>query len=96
MGNHKQRAGVNDIVDSRRAERAACAARDRPDVKRWVRRLKRLLRDMPDGLEMFVGDSVTVLATGPAREHFMTVYGGKDTAAVVDSVTDGRWDGGGW
>jgi len=33
-------------------------------------RLKRLVKDTPEGLEVYVGETVAVLARGPNEEHF--------------------------
>ena len=96
MGCHTVTPGQNDIVDSQQAEDAADEARLRPEVRRWIARLKRLLKDMPDGLEVYVGESVAVLATGPNGDNFMTDTGGVDPSAVIESFNDSRWDGGGW
>jgi len=84
------------IVDSTAAQDAAEAARSRPEVVRWMRRLQRLMADMPDGLEMFVGETVAVCATGPNGESFHTSTGCHDASSVVDSYNDRRWDGGAW
>jgi len=96
MGNSQVTPGPGDLVDPALAERMASEAGERPEVKRWVRRLGRLIKDMPPGLEVFVGEGVAVLTTGPNGEHFMTGTGGAEAHAVVDSFNDGRWDGGGW
>lgn len=96
MGSHKVPPREGDIVDSGQAADAADAASERPEVKRWCKRLRRLIKDMPDGIQVYVGESISVLASGPNGEYFMTDTGGRDTASVVDSSNDGRWDGGGW
>jgi len=96
MGVQKVAPSEGDLVDSALAEQMADEARERPEVKRWIRRLGRLIKDMPEGLEVYVGESVAVLVKGPNGEHFMTDTGGSDTSAVVDSFNSERWDGGGW
>jgi len=96
MGVHTETPGPNDIVNSAQAEQAAGDAEARPEVRRWMARLKRLVKDTPEGLEVYVGETVAVLARGPNEEHFMTEFGGSDTAAVIDSFNNNRWDGGAW
>jgi len=96
MGCNEVSPGPNDIVDSLDAEEVADEARERPEVRRWISRFRRLLKDMPPGLEVFVGESVAVMAQGPEGEHFMTATGCKDPSAVIESFNDRRWDGGGW
>lgn len=90
--------GSLEIVDRIRAAEAAEEARSNGDVKRWIRRLKRLVRDMPDGVDVFVGAGVVcVQACGPGGVSFMTEFGGVEPEATVDSVEGrGRWDGGDW
>ena len=88
--------GSLEFVDSTLARQTADEARERPEVRRWIRRLGKLIKDMPPGLEVFVGDSVTVLATGPNGASFMTSTECADPSAAVESFTDSRWDGGGW
>lgn len=87
-----ERAIVNSDLARSTAEDAAC----RPEVKRWIRRLRKLIRDMPDGIEVFVGESVAVRATGPGGKSFMTEGECADPCSVIDSINDRRWDGGGW
>ena len=96
MGVSKVAPSEGDLVDSALAEQMADEARQRAEVKRWMKRFERLIKDMPEGLEVYVGDSIAVLARGPNDEHFMTEFGGSDQAAIVDSFNSNRWDGGGW
>jgi predicted alpha/beta hydrolase family esterase len=92
-----QRLMEGELFDSDLAKRMAEEAQERPEVKRWLRRLDRLIKDMPEGLAVFVGESVTVLALGPNGESFRTEVGGVDQSAIVDSFSNrGKWDGGDW
>lgn len=86
-----------EVFDSVRAAEAAELAAARQDVARWVRRVRTLVKDMPEGLSVFVsGGSINVMASSDDGD-FMTRSGGVDPEAVVASVsTRSRWDGGGW
>lgn len=90
--------GSFEIVDRIRAAEAAEEARSNEDVKRWIRRLKRLVRDMPDGVNVFVGaGTICVQANDPSGAVFMTESGGAEHEATIDSVEGGgHWDGGDW
>ncbi len=65
-------------------------------MKRWIRRLKRLVKDMPPNVWVYVSGGVNVMALGKDGEHFMTEFGGVDQESMIDSASGGDWDGGGW
>jgi hypothetical protein len=81
------------------AERAAEVAA-MPHVRRWIKRFKRLSRDMPPEVEVLVMAGVpAVLALDEHGRSYEKDSGDRYAAnqdAVVDSVDDGRWDGGDW
>lgn len=75
-----------------RCERAV-AAETRPEVVAWVRRLKRLVRDMPDGVRVYATNNA-VSVTDDCMDA------GEDSVAIqrheVEDIYAPRWNGGDW
>jgi hypothetical protein len=79
------------------AREVAARRAQQPDVKRWIRRFKRLARDMPEGIWVFCGGGCpTVLAFDDGARPFMTWDECVDQEAAIVSVSGGHWEGGDW
>lgn len=68
-----------------------------PEQKRWVKRLTRVLEDMPDDLWLFVNGAVNVMQRGANGERVMSpgFGGGVDPDYCVRTIPC-ECDGGGW
>lgn len=70
---------------------------ERPDVRRWIRRLQKLSREMPKDVWVFVASGTpTVLATGEDGMHVEDRGGSVHRDAVITTAAGGNWDGGDW
>lgn len=69
---------------------------DKPEVKRWIKRFRKLVADMPPEIYVFVGGP-TVVAVDVLGKTFTTESGGMHPSSVVEVVDGhGRWGGGDW
>lgn len=88
----------DDDVDDSPAGLAEAASRD-PVVVRWLRRFKKVAKDMPPSVWVFVASGTpAVCATG---KDGMSIHepgngGGVDRASIITTVEGGMWDGGDW
>lgn len=91
---------------SAEAKARAEELRERPDVQRWIKRLKRLANDMPEDVSVYCESGAPfVMALAPTRDKrgglgYETETGGVDQDSVIEAIPQGRngggWDGGGW
>lgn len=66
-----------------------------PDEKKWIKRLKRTLDDMPLGLWLFVSGEVNVMRVDEDGGHAVDGRGCVDPDYLID-VIQANCDGGGW
>jgi hypothetical protein len=79
------------------AKRRAAVVGGREDVRRWIKRLRKLAREMPPDVWVFVASGTpTVLATDESGCPFYKASMGADADAVISTTSGGRWDGGDW
>lgn len=87
------RTGKNTEDIKARAEEVG----ERQDVRRWIKRLQKLSREMPKDVWVFVASGTpTVLATDEDGEHFGDRGGGVHRDAIITTASGGNWDGGDW
>lgn len=69
----------------------------RPDVQRWIRRFRRLCREMPDGVHVYVANGTpNIMATDEDGAPFSEDRGSKVRDAIIEAMPFGGWDGGDW
>ena len=61
----------------------------------WVRRLRRVMRDRPEGLWLYADGNLYVMVAGENGEQVMDSYGGVDSAYCVETIVR-ACEGGGW
>jgi hypothetical protein len=79
-------------------ERAA-AVGELPHVRAWVRRFRRLAKDMPPEVWVYVAAGTPiVMACDEVGRPIERDDGrdGMDQGAVITSLSGGHWDGGDW
>lgn len=78
-------------------EDRAKLVRERPEVKRWMKRFQALAASMPPDVWVFVASGTpTVHALDEDGQRYEATTGGVDRRAEIGAVPcgDGRWDGG--
>lgn len=88
------------------AEMRAAEIGARPEVRRWVKRFRKLVADMPADVEVFCESGRPyVMALRPSPDKlgglgYLTGRGGVDQDAIIARIerspSGGGWDGGGW
>lgn len=66
-----------------------------PEEERWVRRLRRVIADMPPDVWLFADRDLHVMRRGENGEHVMTLSGGVDQEWVLAGILE-ACEGGGW
>lgn len=85
--------------DAKEATERAAAMRANGAVKAWMRRARKLFRELPPGTWIYWQESdMCLMAEGPDGEKYVNGYnhGGSDQSAIIDSVTVPRSDAGAW
>lgn len=91
-------AWPEEKIDRMEAEDQACAAKSRKDVRAWLRKLKWLCDNIPEGCWVYSECSDPhLMAMSPDGAVYMTDVGGACQGAIVGSGSGGiRWDSGAW
>lgn len=84
---------------SKAARERAAELGERPDIQRWIKRLKKLSDEMPEDVYIFCeGGSAHVMAKKHDGDSYETETECEDPDAVIGTVWSAgkTWDGGGW
>lgn len=84
-------------IDPTEAADRAAVLKANPKVRAWMRRARRLFRDLPEGVWIYwQEDTCYPMVRGPDGETYKSRVGGVDQAAIVDDVYVPGSDAGAW
>jgi len=84
---------------SAEAKKRAEVVGNLPHVRAWVKRFKKLSKEMPPEVWVYVAAStptVMALREDDGKWFQSPVSDGADADAIVDRASGGHWDGGDW
>ena len=86
-----------EVYDPALGAQCATEANDRPEVRAWIRSLKRVLAKHPSGVWLYMQeDTLNIMALDPGGEVFRQRESGTCQSAIVGSIHIPGADAGAW
>ncbi len=86
-----------EVYDPALGAQCADEARARPEVRAWIGKMRRLLKQQPAGVWLYMQeDDLNIMALGPSGEAFRQRESGTCQSAIVDQIHIPGADAGAW